>query len=139
LALSVLYLPSFSGIPVWFVLAPMATHILYLAFAALAAFAGYGLLHLKESARLLTMGFLILGFCNLAMAALPWYQSRLQTYTAQIIDSMPVMPGQAQPSVTYSSTLFVFSAFAGLIVYGFALWLLHRHRAAFKTATLLEA
>ena len=133
-----LFLP-FPAFLFGFILPVAATHILYLAFAALAAFAGYGLLRLKESARLLTMAFIVLGLCNLAMVALPRYQDRWQAYSTQIMHSMPVMPGQTQPPVTYSSTLFIFSAFVGLIVYGFALWLLHRHRAAFKATSLLEA
>jgi hypothetical protein len=77
--------------------------------------------------------------CNGAMAAFPWYQSKLQTYIAQIIHSMPLLPGQSHPPVTYSSTLLLFSASIGLILYGVAFWLLHRHRAAFKTPPLLEA
>jgi hypothetical protein len=85
------------------------------------------------------MAFLILGLCNVAMAALPWYQSRLRTYTARIIHSMPLMLGQPQPPVTYSSTFLLFSALIGLILYGVAFWLLYRHRAAFKTPPLLEA
>lgn len=133
-----LFLP-FPAFLFGFILPVAATHILYLAFAALAVFAGYGLLRLNESARLLTMGFLFLGFFNLVMAALPWYQSRWQAYSSQIIHSMPMMAGQTLPSVTYSSTLFIFSAFFGLIIYGFTLWLLHRHRAAFKTSPLVEA
>jgi hypothetical protein len=127
-----LFLP-FPAFFLGFILPLSATHVLYLAFAALAAFAGYGLLRLKESARLLTIAFLILGFCNVAMAALPWYQSRFQTYTAQIIRSMPSMPGQSQPPDVFSSISLLFSAFVGLILYGFIFWLLHRHRAAFKT------
>ena len=137
-----LFLP-FPAFFLGFILPLTATHVLYLAFAALSAFAGYGLLRLKESARLLTMAFLILGFCNVAMAALPWYQSRFQTYTAQIIHSMPVMPGQPQSPDTLSSISLLFSALVGLILYGFVFWLLHRHRAAFKTPPpaepLLEA
>ena len=122
-----------------FILPPAAAHILYVAYAALASFAGYGLLRLKEPARLLTMAFLLLGFCNLVMTALPWYQSKLQTYTAQLIHSMPLMSGQPPPPVTYRSTLFLFSAFIGLIVYGVVFWFLHRYRAAFKTQHLFEA
>ncbi len=116
-----------------FILPPKVSHILYVAFTALASFAGYGLLRLKESARLLTIAFLLLGFCNLAMLALPWYQSRLNTYTAQIMQSIPLMQGQFPPPVAYSSALLLFSCTFGLIVYGFVFWLLHRHRAAFQT------
>lgn len=122
-----------------FILPPTVAHFLYVAFAAVASSAGYGLLRLKEPARLLTMAFLLLGFCNLVMSALPWYQSKLQTYTAQIIHSMPLLPGQPPPPVTYGSTLFLFSALIGLIIYGVVFWFLHRHRAAFKTPPLLEA
>jgi hypothetical protein len=133
-----LFLP-FPAFLFGFILPIAVTHILYLAFAVLAAFAGYGLLRLKESARLLTMAFIVLGIFNLAMVALPRYQSSWQAYSAQIVHSMPVIPGQTQPPATYSTTLLGFSAFVGLIVYGFALWLLHRHRAAFKTTPILEA
>jgi hypothetical protein len=133
------FLP-FSAFLFGFILPPAAAHFLYIAFAAFAAFAGYGLLRLKESARLMTMAFLILGSCN--VAALPWYQSKLQTYTAQVIHSMPLMPGQLQPSVIYGSMTLFFSALFGLILYGLAFWLLHRHRAAFQNparpAPLLE-
>jgi hypothetical protein len=122
-----------------FILPPTVAHVLYLAFAALAAFAGYGLLHLKEPARLLTMAFLLLGFCNVAMAALPWYQSKLHTYTTQILHSIPLMPGQPAPPTAYSSILFLLSAFIGLVVYSVFFWFLHRHRAAFKPPPLLEA
>jgi hypothetical protein len=122
-----------------FILPPTIAHVLYLAFAALAAFAGYGLLHLKEPARLLTMAFLLLDFCNVAMTALPWYQSKLQTYTTQILHSIPLMPGQPTPPTAYSSTLFLLSAFIGLVVYSVVFWFLHRHRAAFKPPPLLEA
>ncbi len=53
-----------------------ATHILYLAFAALAAFAGYGLLRLKESARLLTIAFLAFSASvTWSWPACAWYPS----------------------------------------------------------------
>ena len=133
-----IFLP-FPAFILGFILPPTAAHILYVALAALTSFAGYGLLRLKESARLLTIGFLILGFCNLALLALPWYQSQLQTYTAQIMHSMPLMPGQPPPAATYSSPLLLFSCIIGLILYGVVFWLLHRHRAAFQTPAPPEA
>jgi hypothetical protein len=40
-----------------FIFPPPWAHIIYICFAIISAFAGYGLLHLKESARLLTIGF----------------------------------------------------------------------------------
>jgi hypothetical protein len=127
-----IFLP-FPAFVLGFILPPTVAHILYVALAGLTSFAGYGLLRLKESARLLTIALLLLGFCNLAMVALPWYQSRLNTYTAQIMQSIPLIPGQPPPPATYSSPLLLFSCIIGLIVYGFVFWLLHRHRAAFRT------
>jgi Co/Zn/Cd efflux system component len=56
---------------------------------------------------------------------------------------MPLMSGQPQSPDTLSSISLLFSAFVGLILYGFVFWLLHRHRAAFKTPphdeSMLEA
>jgi hypothetical protein len=109
-----------------------ATHILYLCFAIITAFAGYGLLRLKESARLLTISFLIVGSCNLALVALPWYQARFSQYTTQLTSYIPTIPGQPQVTPTYNSAFYLICVVAGIVVYGVILWLLHRHRAAFK-------
>jgi hypothetical protein len=115
-----------------FILPPSATHILYLGFAVISALAGYGLLRLKESARLLTIGFLIVGICNIGLLALPWYQARLSQYTTQITSYIPTMPGQ--PHVfTYNSAFYLYIAIVGIVVYAVILWLLHRYRAAFRT------
>jgi hypothetical protein len=122
-----------------FILPPSATHVLYVCFAAVTAFAGYGLLRLKESARLLTIGFLILGCCNIVLAILPWYQAQLRLYLRQLTAAMPTMPGQPRIFFDYTVTLILISCIWGLIVYGLVFWLLHRHRAAFKTPPLLEA
>lgn len=120
-----------------FILPLKATRILYLAFAVATALAGYGLLRLQESARLLTIGFLIFGCCNLALAALPWYRSRLHLYTAeltaQIRSHMPTVPGQPQLDWTDTSAFYLICLIWGLVVYGVIFWLLHRHRDAFKT------
>lgn len=82
------FLP-FSAFLFGFIIPPGATHIIYVGFAAVAAFAGYGLLRLKESARLLTIVFLILGCCNILLAILPWYRARFCLYMTQLIAAMP--------------------------------------------------
>jgi hypothetical protein len=127
-----IFLP-FPAFILGFILPPIAAHILYICFAIISAFAGYGLLRLKESARLLTIGFLIFGCCNLALLALPWYQSRLSQYTTQISSYIPTMLGQPQVAPTYNSAFYLVCAIFGIVVYGVILWLLHRYRAAFKT------
>jgi hypothetical protein len=125
-----------------FILPVTATHILYVCFAVIAAFAGYGLLKLKESARLLTIGFLIVGICNLALLALPWEQARLNQYSTQIASSMQRMTERPPIFFTYSGAFYLVCAIWGVVVYGVIFWLLHRHRAAFKTTEprpMLEA
>jgi hypothetical protein len=127
-----------------FILPPTAAHILYICFAIISAFAGYGLLHLKESARLLTIGFLIVGSCNLVLVTLPWYQARFSQYTTQLTSYVPTAPGQTPVSPTYNAAIYLVCAIFGVVVYGVLLWLLHRHRAAFKEPpspppTMLEA
>jgi hypothetical protein len=126
-----------------FILPPPATHILYLCFAAFTGWMGYGLLNLKESARLSTMAFQLLGCANVALASLPWYRVQFRLYMTQITSYMPTMPGQFQVSLRNATTLIIFTVIWCLLIYGIVLWLLHRHRAAFKTPTppppMLEA
>ena len=125
-----------------FILPVTATHILYVCFAVIGALAGYGLLQLKESARLLTIGFLIVGICNLAFLALPWEQARLNQYSTQIAASMQRITGQPPVFFMYSWAVYLVCAIWGVIVYGVVFWLLHRHRAAFKPtqpSSMLEA
>ncbi|HXC96632.1 MAG TPA: hypothetical protein VNU92_13115 [Edaphobacter sp.] len=121
-----------------FILPPLATHGLYLAFALVTAFAGYDLLRLKEYARLLTIGLLILGCCNLVLAALPWYRACLHLYvtrlTAQMTSHLPAGPGRPRVDWTGSNAFYLICLVWGVTVYGITFWFLHRHRAAFKTA-----
>jgi hypothetical protein len=132
LCLACVFLP-FPAFFVGFILPPGAAHIIYICFAIVSAFAGYGLLRLKESARLFTIGFVIFGCCNLALFALPWYQTRLSQYTIQITSYLPTMPGQPQVTPAYNSAFYLFVAIAGIVFYGVIFWLLHRHRTAFTS------
>lgn len=127
-----------------FIFSSTGSHIMYLCFAALMAWTGYGLLRLSEPARLLTIAILLLGCCNIVLVSLPWYQAQFRLYTAQLMSAIPTMPGQPQTFFNYSRTFIIGSCIPFLILYGFVLWLLHRHRAAFKSPasppqTMLEA
>ena len=125
-----------------FILPPIAAHILYLGFAVLTAFAGYGLLRLQESARLLTIGFLLLGCCNILLAALPWYQAQFRLYTMQLMAQIASHMPMAEVVYSYNTGFYLICIIWAVIVYGIVLWLLHRHRAAFKTTPpppMLEA
>ncbi|HWY99741.1 MAG TPA: hypothetical protein VNX17_01600 [Edaphobacter sp.] len=121
-----------------FILSPTGSHIMYLCFAALMGWTGYGLLRLSEPARLITIAFLILGCCNIVLASLPWYQAQFRLYMAQLMSAIPTMPGQPQTFFNYSRTFIIASCIPFIILYGFVLWLLHRHRAAFKTPSSAE-
>ncbi len=116
-----------------FILSPTGSHIMYLGFAVLMAWTGYGLLRLSESARQVTIAILILGCCNIFVAALPSYQAQFRLYIAQLMSAIPTMPGQPETFFNYSRTFIIISCVPFIIVYGFVLWLLHRHRAAFKS------
>ncbi|MBB5316752.1 hypothetical protein [Tunturibacter empetritectus] len=103
---------------------------------------GYGLIKLREPARIAAIAFLILGICNAALTFLPWYQAQFRQYTANFISMIPTMPGQPTPSYFYSSTMIISSGMVGLIINLFLIWLLQRHRAAFRVPppeTMLEA
>lgn len=122
-----------------FIVPVRPSHLLYLAILLIAASIGYGLLKLKNSARLATIAFIIFGICNLALAMLPWYRAQLLQYTAQIIAMIPTFPGQPTPTYTYPAAMFVFNSLIGIAINLFVLWLLHRHRAAFTTPQQTEA
>jgi len=127
-----------------FILPVKAGHVLYLAFALLSAFIGYGLLRLKESARLATIALLVFGCCHIMLSPLPWYQAQFSLYMAQFTAAFPTYPNQSPAMFPFTPALMLtFGAFA-LVIYAVLFWLLHRHRAAFNTPAppaepLLEA
>jgi hypothetical protein len=57
---------------------------------------------------------------------------------AQLMSAIPTMPGQPQTFFNYSQTFIIALCIPFIILYGFVLWLLHRHRAAFKTPSSAE-
>jgi hypothetical protein len=97
-----------------FILPAKYAHVLYLAFAVLSAFIGYGLLKLKESARLTTIAFLLIGCCNIILSLLPWYQAQFRLYMAQFATAFPTYPNQSPALFPYTRTLILASAVFGL-------------------------
>jgi hypothetical protein len=90
------------------------------------------------------MAFLVLGYCNILLAALPWYQAQLRAYMTQLMAMMPTMPGQTPVLVPFNWTMVLASCIFGLIINGLVFLLLHRHRDAFHApapppAPMLEA
>jgi hypothetical protein len=117
-----------------FILPARSAHVLYFVCVLLTGFMGYGLLQLKESARLTTIAFLTFGLCNTALSLLPWYQAQFRQYMAHFISMIPTLPGQPAPNHFYTGTMIIFSSLIGFVINLFLLWLLHRHRLAFHAS-----
>lgn len=111
-----------------------AAHIFFLCLAVTTALAGYGLLRLKEPARLLAAGFLLFGCFHCLLSFLPWYQAQFRLYATQVSASMPLVPGSPRTVFTYNGAFFLVFGIFGLALYGYVLWLLHRHRSAFQAS-----
>jgi hypothetical protein len=126
--LAFLPLPAFM---LGFIFPARASHFLYLAFALITAFIAYGLFSLKESARLATIGFLLLGVCNMLLSLLPSAQERFRLYAAQISATFSGYTNQSPAFIAYNKILMLSSALFTLAFYAVLLWLLHRHRSAF--------
>ena len=108
-----------------------AAHFLYLVFAILAVLLGYGLLRLKESARLVAIALVIFGCVNTTLGLLPWYQNQFRQYMAQFMAIFPTLPNQPAPALPYNTAMVIFTGVVSLGTNLFILWLLHRNRSAF--------
>ena len=110
-------------------------HDLYLAILLIAGYIGYGLLKLRNSARLALIVFTLFGIFNMAVTLLPWAQNHLREYTAQIMAQftamMPTIPNQTNPIYATSVSVVVFNSTVGIAINFYVLWLAHRHRTAF--------
>lgn len=139
-------LPSvFLPIPAFilgFILPVKASHFLFLTISIIGACVGYGLLKLRNSARLATIAFIGFGLVNSAISLLPWYQSQLRLYMArfmaQLMSMIPALPGQPAPVYTYPAATIVFNSLFAIVVNIYVLWLLYRHRTAFTPAPPLQ-
>jgi hypothetical protein len=132
--LPIILLP-FPAFVLGFIVPVKASHFLYLAILIIAACIGYGLLKLRNSARLALIVFTFFSICNMAVTLLPWAQNHLRQYTAQLmaqfIAMIPTIPGQINPIYTTSIEMVVFNSTVGIAINIYVLWLAHRHRTAF--------
>jgi hypothetical protein len=97
---------------------------------------GYGLLKLRNYARLATIVFVSFGLLNSAVSLLPWYQNQFREYAAQLMAKftamVPTIPGQPAPLYTDPTSTIIFNAVVALAINIYVLWLLHRHSTAFN-------
>jgi hypothetical protein len=119
-----------------FIIPVRTSHFLFLAIFLIAAYIGYGLLKLRNSARLATIVFLCFGLLNSAISLLPWYQNRFREYIAQFMAKftamIPTIPGQPTPIYTDPTSTIIFNAVVVIAINIYVLWLLRRHRTAFN-------
>lgn len=118
-----------------FIVPARASHFLYLAIFVISASIGYGLIKLRNSARLALIAFISFGICNFVISLLPWCQSQFREYTTQLMtrftSMIPAVPGQPIPVYTDPTATIIFNSMVGIAVYIYILWLVHRHRTAF--------
>lgn len=123
-----------------FIISVKASHVLFLAILIVGASVGYGLLKLRNSARLAATALVSFGLVNSAISLLPWYQNQFRQYMAQfmthIMTIIPPIPGQPAPS--YPAATIVFNSMVGVAINIYVLWELHRHRTAFTTPPPLQ-
>ena len=114
-----------------FIITGPAKYILYLSFAAICGYIGYGLLHLDDRARLATLAFLGFSFVNMGCLFLPWGRAQYTLYNQQIMQKFQIagIPASPMPDLSYIYMIFV--AIFVVLFNGFIFWLLQRHRNAF--------
>ncbi len=135
LCLPLVFLPV-TAFLLGFIIPVRVSHFLFLAICVIAACMGYGLLKLRNYARLATIVFVSFGLLNSAVSLLPWYQNQFREYAAQLMAKftamVPTIPGQPAPLYTDPTSTIIFNAVVALAINIYVLWLLHRHSTAFN-------
>jgi hypothetical protein len=115
-----------------FILRGLGSHLAYAVLGLLTFGIGYGLLRLRNRARLAVFGLSLLCVIQMAMLLTPWGMRQFHAY----MDAF----GTAMNGGLYATNPFLSAgplAFFSVLVmagYGVVLWLLHRHREAFMQA-----
>lgn len=120
-----------------FIIPPSASHLMFLAFAVLNSCIGYGLLKLKDWARIAAIALIVVGFINSAVSLLPRSQNQLRAYSADvaahITSLVPTIPGQPKYVYTYPTSMLFFGVGIGFVVNLVLLWLLLHYSPAFTS------
>lgn len=113
-----------------FILYGLAARCMYLFFDLLTFAIGYGLLRLRNEARLGV--FALFAFCPIQMVVLltPW-GARQFRICMDALNSQMYVWRYAPPNFFASPGAIIFFTAVGMAAYGVVLWFLHRHREAF--------
>jgi hypothetical protein len=116
-----------------FILFGLAAHCMYLFFGVLTFAIGYGLYRLREEARIAI--FVLFAFLPIQLIVLltPW-GARQFRLAMDAINAAMYTGRQAARNPFASPGAVIFFMAISMAVYGFVLWLLHRHRDAFTPA-----
>ena len=115
-----------------FVLRGLSAHLAYAVLGLLTFGIGYGLLQLRNEARLAVFGLFLLCPIQAAVLLTPWGMRQFHAYIDAFGTAMNGGLYAANPFLS-AGPLAVFSIL-GLAGYGVILWLLHRHRETFTQA-----
>jgi hypothetical protein len=115
-----------------FILPGWAGHALYIGLAITTGLIGIFLLRLHPVARIAAISFLSLGCVNTLMGLLPWYQQQFRVYTQQFMTRLHLPANVPPPSIRYPAVQMAVYGIMSVVLNGFLIWLLHRHRTAFN-------
>ena len=115
-----------------FTLTGPGVHFLYLVYAALMAFIGWGLLRLDNRARLALYAFIGFSALNFTVIISPWGKARYVAYQQLLYSRMALT---STPQIDPASTPFIIAMILFCVLcYGLQIWILQRHRRAFIAA-----
>lgn len=117
-----------------FIFSGLKAHILYALFGLISLALGYGLLRLRNSARIAVFWWSALCPANILVLLTPWgkrqfngYMALMNNFNAHYIPAQPTPP----PNFAASPAFLIFFSLIATAGIGVVLWFLHRHRAAF--------
>ena len=116
-----------------FILYGFAAHCMYLFFGALTFAIGYGLYRLRNEARIAMYFLFALLPIQIVVMITPWGARQFQV-AMEGINAAMYHGGQAPPNPFGTPGVITFFLLLTMVLYGFVLWLLHRHRIAFTQA-----
>jgi hypothetical protein len=113
-----------------FILHGLAAHLMYLFFGALTFAIGYGLLRLRNEARVAMFALFALLPIQTVVMLTPWGARQFRLCMDEMNTAM--YGGRYTPPNLFASPgIIVFFMLLSMALYAVVLWLLHRHRAAF--------
>ncbi len=113
-----------------FVLYGFAAHVTYAAIGSLTFAIGYGLLRLREEARLAVFALFALCPIQLLVVLTPWGAGRFKLYM-DALNAKIYAGQQVPPNFASSPHAIAFFLLLSTALYAMVLWLLHRHRESF--------